>query len=177
MNKKILFLDRDGVINYDYGYIANINKFTLYLDSIVLIKKAIKNNYLVHIVTNQSGIARKYFSVEDFYQIMDYLERNLSNHGISNISYSFCPHRPEENCSCRKPAKGIVSEFLKKNSIDSKNSIMVGDKFSDIQFGKNLNLRKLFRIERKKSISLEKCNKLKISYYSVNSLSKIVEYL
>ncbi len=143
---KALFLDRDGVINIDTGYLYEIDKFC-FVDGIKdLIKDAICNGYLPIVVTNQSGIGRGYYSIEDFEKITEYMLSEFKRDGIyiDREQIYFCPHTPEENCSCRKPKNGMFEDAIKRWSIDRENSIMIGDKKSDIKAAKDSDIGRCF---------------------------------
>ena len=136
--QKLLFLDRDGVINKDIGYLAQINDI-VFLDGIYeLIERALNNKFKIVIVTNQSGIARKYFTEKQFHQIMshmiNHLVETIKNLKIDDISYYFCPHLPEDKCTCRTPLAGLFNTCQKNFTVDIdwQNCIMVGDKITDI---------------------------------------------
>ena len=136
---KALFLDRDGVINVDYGYVYQIEKFD-FVDGIFDFIKFFQNrNYLIFIITNQSGIARGFYTENDFHNISQYLINKLSEHDITINKIYHCPCHPDfsNECLCRKPLPKMILDAQKEFNINLKNSILVGDKISDIQAGKN----------------------------------------
>lgn len=145
--EKAIFLDRDGVINEDFGYVSKIENFKLIngvIDSLILLQK---NNFLLFIVTNQSGIARDFYSIDDFKKINNYMLDLFEKNGIKISSVEFCPHHIDGkikelsiNCNCRKPKTGMFENILKNFHIDKNNSYMIGDKISDIQAGNNIGL-------------------------------------
>ena len=115
--QKFLFLDRDGVINKDIGYLSKIND-VIFLDGIFeLIETALKNDFKIAIITNQSGIARKYFTEEQFHQIMSYIINHLMGAikklNIGDISYYFCPHVPEDKCNCENLSRVYFTHVKK----------------------------------------------------------------
>jgi D-glycero-D-manno-heptose 1,7-bisphosphate phosphatase len=92
---------------------------------------------LIYIITNQSGIARGYYSVENFLSLTEYMREEFKKHDITIDSVEFCPHLPEANCTCRKPKTGMIDNILKKTHIDLSNSWLIGDKQSDIDLAIN----------------------------------------
>ena len=130
MINKALFLDRDGVINRDFGYVGSIDRFE-WVDGIfdfLLFMK--KKGYSFFVVTNQSGIERGYYTKEDFFKLMDYMISKLKEKGIEIIDYEFCPCL---DCDCRKPKPTMILNLAKKYNINLKNSLLIGDKKSDIE--------------------------------------------
>jgi len=145
--KKAIFLDRDGIINVDNGYIFKIKDFKFISGIIDELKKIQKLGYIFFIITNQSGIARGYFSEEDFFKLNNYMLKEFSKNEIIIEKVSFCPHYSKGlikkysiDCRCRKPNIGMFEDILSKYNIDIKNSYMVGDKESDILAGSKVGL-------------------------------------
>lgn len=137
MQNKALFLDRDGIINVDHGYVYKIQNFTFTQGIFELIQKFSKLGYLIFIVTNQSGIGRKYYTEDDFQKLTLWMLNEFKKHNINITEVYHCPHAPEENCHCRKPEIGMIEKSIKDYSIDLKNSWMIGDKQSDIDLAQN----------------------------------------
>ena len=137
MQNKALFLDRDGIINIDHGYVYKIQNFTFTQEIFELIQKFSKLGYLIFIVTNQSGIGRKYYTEDDFQKLTRWMLSEFKKHNINITEVYHCPHAPEENCHCRKPETGMIEKSIKDYSIDLKNSWMIGDKQSDIDLAQN----------------------------------------
>ena len=135
--KKALFLDRDGIINIDKNYLYKIEDFE-FIDGIFeLVSLFVKNDYLIFIVTNQSGIGREYYTLEEFTVLMQWVTKAFQEKDITIEKTLFCPHIPTDNCQCRKPKTKMIDEILKKYTIDLKNSFMIGDKQSDIDLAQN----------------------------------------
>ncbi len=142
------FLDRDGVINYDYGYVSKFEKFKFKKGVIKGLDYLIKNNYYIFIITNQAGIAKKKFSLNQFKLLHLKLKRYLAKKNIYFDAVSYCPHHKngkiskfKKNCSFRKPNNGMVKAIFKKWDIKIKKSFFIGDKSSDEQCAKKSNLR------------------------------------
>ena len=146
---KALFLDRDGIINVDYMYTYEINKFKP-VDSIIdLIKTAKKEQYLVICITNQSGIAKMKFTFNQYIMFMNRLNSYLYNHcGFTLDDTYVCPHDPKLNqkpygieCNCRKPKPGLFARAIHDYDIDVRNSIMIGDKLRDVEAAYHANVQ------------------------------------
>ena len=129
---KALFLDRDGTINVDYGYVYQPEKFEL-IDGIVdLCKKAQEKGYLIIVITNQSGIARGYYTDADFQKLNQYMIDVFTKKGVTITDVFYCP---ELSGPRRKPECGMFLEAQKKYNIDMAQSVSVGDKERDIEAG------------------------------------------
>ena len=144
---KILFLDRDGVLNQDHGYTYKTADLKI-LDGVIEGMKAISNlGYKFIIITNQSGISRGLFTIDDFHNFMNRLIKVLSEHHISIFDYFFCPHHPDgvvsdyaHICPCRKPKPGLIFQARDKHDLDLSLSALIGDSESDILAGKNADI-------------------------------------
>lgn len=143
-----LFLDRDGVINIDFGHVFKIDDFKFTDGIFDLVKEANSNDFIVIIITNQAGIAKGYYTEDDFgnlsnWMIKKFLERNAH---IDAIYYS--PFHPTmgqgkylQDEDTRKPGAGMIFEAMKDFRINTSKSILVGDKVSDIQAGIKANIQ------------------------------------
>ena len=136
--KKAVFLDRDGTLNIDHGYVYKIDDFQFIEGSIDALKALKEMGYLLVLVTNQSGIARGYFSEDQFLQLTEWMDWSLADRGVDLDGIYYCPHHPEgkgeykEDCACRKPKSGMLLEAIQALKIDPAQSIMVGDKIEDL---------------------------------------------
>ena len=130
---RALFLDRDGVINVDKSYLYKIEDFELVDGIIDLVRSYQEQGYLPIVVTNQSGIGRGYYTQEDYMKLTEHMVSLFAQEGVRIEAIYHCPHTPEDRCSCRKPRIGMLSAAQKAHQIDMKNSIMVGDKESDME--------------------------------------------
>lgn len=126
--RKALFIDRDGTIIKDVPYSADPGKIVIYDDAVDLMNNYGKKGYLIVIVTNQSGINRGYFSVKDLEKFNSVLTGMLKSRGVRVDAIYFCPHRPDENCRCRKPETGMIMDAVSDLGIDVKHSVMAGDR-------------------------------------------------
>ena len=138
--KKALFLDRDGVINIDYGYVHKIDNFTFVEGIFDLISLFQQAGYLIFIVTNQSGIGRGYYTENDFQTLSKWLKKQFRLRYIEISEIYHCPHTPETQCQCRKPQIGMLESCLKHYHIDLEHSFMIGDKPSDMAFAKQASI-------------------------------------
>ncbi|ADV46677.1 D-glycero-beta-D-manno-heptose 1,7-bisphosphate 7-phosphatase [Nitratifractor salsuginis] len=132
---KALFLDRDGVINIDHGYVGSIEDFQFVEGVLPMIRLAQEAGYLPIIVTNQSGIGRGYYSREDFEKVTRFMIEKMREAGIemNREQVFFCPHTPDEGCACRKPRPGMLLEAKERFGLDMEASWMIGDKAGDIE--------------------------------------------
>ena len=135
--RKALFLDRDGIINVDHRYVHRIDDFKFIEGIFDLVRIFSDAGYFIFVVTNQSGIGRGYYSEADFHTLTSWMKKEFEAQGISIEEVYYCPHAPEENCSCRKPETGMIEQALKSYHIDLPRSWMIGDKQSDIDLAKN----------------------------------------
>jgi D-glycero-D-manno-heptose 1,7-bisphosphate phosphatase len=131
---KLIILDRDGVINEDSDeYIKTPDEFIPIPGSLEAITRLNHAGYMVLVATNQSGIARGYFSMDTLNQIHDKLKRLLNAYGGHVDGIFFCPHGPEDNCHCRKPNPGLYEEISQRLDIDLDAVPAVGDSLRDLQ--------------------------------------------
>ena len=135
--KKAIFLDRDGIINQDYSYVYKKEDFKFVEGVFETLRHFMKSGYLLFIVTNQSGIGRGYYGEDDFEKLTAWMLEELFCRDIKIMKVYHCPHKPEDNCVCRKPNTAMFTKAKEEFGIDMKNSWMIGDKMSDIQAGKN----------------------------------------
>ncbi|MCK4739417.1 MAG: HAD family hydrolase [Deltaproteobacteria bacterium] len=133
-----VFLDRDGTINIDTGYIGVAEGFTLITGAAVAIRLLNQTGVKVFIVTNQSGIGRGYFTETDLGLVNARMKELLSLEGARIDGIYYCTHRPDDNCDCRKPATALVKRAEAEHAVKAKSSFVVGDKFVDVALGKNV---------------------------------------
>ncbi len=134
---KALFLDRDGVINIDKGHVHKIEDFEFIKGVFDLCKYFVDANFVIVVVTNQAGIAKKYYDILDFYKLDKWMVNEFSKKGISILKTYFCPHHPDftGTCDCRKPKPGMLLEASKELNIDLSRSIFIGNNETDIEAG------------------------------------------
>jgi D-glycero-D-manno-heptose 1,7-bisphosphate phosphatase len=143
MKYPAVFLDRDGTINEEMGYINDLSRLRL-LPGVAEALKLLKNyGFKLIVVTNQSGPARGYFPEELVFKANELLQKRLKKRGVSIDDFFVCLHHPEENCSCRKPKPGLIMQALEKYPIDLRSSYLIGDKIVDIETAKNLGIKSI----------------------------------
>lgn len=135
-----IFLDRDGVLIVEKNFSISPEDIEFYPETLDAVA-AIKGNYLKVVISNQSGIARGYFKSEDVERFNTELDKKLRARGIRIDGWYFCPHGPEDNCSCRKPKPGMILKAAEDLGIDPGRSWVLGDKSSDIEAGKTSGAR------------------------------------
>ncbi|BCR05181.1 D,D-heptose 1,7-bisphosphate phosphatase [Desulfuromonas versatilis] len=141
--RRAVFLDRDGTINVEKDYLYKIEDFEFIPGVPEAIKKLKEAGFLVIVVTNQSGVARGFYSLEDVEVLHRHIQDELAKIGTSIDAFYVCPHHPTEGfgefrrkCNCRKGKPGMLLEAAREHEIDLVASFMVGDKIADIEAGK-----------------------------------------
>jgi D-glycero-D-manno-heptose 1,7-bisphosphate phosphatase len=142
---KAVFLDRDGTINEEVGYLDHIEKFKLLPRAGEAIRLLNRNNFKAIVITNQSGVARGYFSESLVLRVHQKMKELLKNEGAYLDGIYYCPHLPNggespnsQSCNCRKPKTGLIDVVLKELNIDFPKSYSIGDRGSDIEFGRQI---------------------------------------
>ncbi|MAZ46862.1 MAG: D,D-heptose 1,7-bisphosphate phosphatase [Rickettsiales bacterium] len=143
ISQKAAFLDRDGVINVDTGYLNNIEDFKWIEGAIEALKILKKNGFLIIIISNQSGVARGYFSEIDVHNLHNWINLQLAEHNIKIDDFFFATELPEtENSKTRrKPSPKMIEEAIEKYNLNRENCFMIGDKDIDVQAAKNAKIR------------------------------------
>ena len=161
--QKAIFLDRDGTINKDCGFISDVRNFELLPEAAEAIKKINASGYLAIVVTNQPVIARGECTFEELERIHNKMETELGKKGAFIDGLYFCPHHPDKGfagerteykceCACRKPAPGMLLQAAKDFNIDIASSYMIGDSEKDVLAGKNAGCKKSFLIDKNRSL-------------------------
>ncbi len=177
--KRAIFLDRDGVININHGYVYQQENFD-FVDGIFdLVKEANNQNYLVIVITNQAGIARGYYSENDFGLITDWMIDKFSAKGCNIDSVYFSPYHPTHGIGnylkddiSRKPNPGMILDAAKDFNINLNKSLLIGDKITDIQAGISAGIKKniLFDTQNNQSNTLN-------HYSIISNLAHASKYL
>lgn len=139
-HRPALFLDRDGVVNMDYGYVYKAEDIEWVAGAAQAIATFNALQYLVIVVTNQSGIARGYYTEQNVHAVHKWMNEQLARNHAHIDGFYYCPHHPEgvvehyrKSCSCRKPEAGMILQAIKDWRIDPRQSLLVGDRQSDLQ--------------------------------------------
>jgi D-glycero-D-manno-heptose 1,7-bisphosphate phosphatase len=147
MMRSAVFIDRDGTINAQRGYINHISRFELLPGVGKAISLLNTNDHIVVVMSNQSGVARGYFPLQLVKDIHDVMVLELKKYNAYVDGIYFCPHHPDgivseysRECSCRKPNTGLIKQAQDELDIDMKTSYVIGDRLVDIEFAHNANL-------------------------------------
>ncbi len=138
---RAVFLDRDGTLNEDPGYIHHRELMKL-LPGVGEALRSLKDaGYLLVVVSNQSGVGRGIIPPDELPRIHERMDELLSNWGVSIDHYSLCTHRPEEGCACRKPSPKLLADAAQRLGVALERSYMVGDKPVDLEAGRAARVR------------------------------------
>ena len=146
--KPAIFLDRDGTINEEMGYINHPDRFIIFPFVAQSIKIFNDLGYAVIVVTNQSGVARGYFPEKLVTELHQRMMQMIADGGAKIDAVYYCPHHPSEgsveyriNCECRKPKPGMIVQAQKDLNLDLSGSYMIGDRYKDVEFAKKIGVR------------------------------------
>ena len=152
---KALFLDRDGVIVKDIGYLKDEKELIFFKDIFKILKYIKKKNYLIIIITNQSVVGRKIISLKKLNQIHNFMKKKFLEKKIKIDDIYFCPHHPSDGvgsykkkCFCRKPGNLLIEKAIKKWKINRKESFMIGDRKSDFLAAKKSKISFFYRSKK-----------------------------
>ncbi len=134
-----VFFDRDGVLNIDTGYVYRPEDFKWMTGAVATVKYFNDKGYLVFVVTNQSGVARGYYSEEDVNTLHHWMNDELAKQGAHVDAFYYCPHHTDakletyrQKCACRKPEPGLILQAMAEWPVDKEKSFLIGDRDSDI---------------------------------------------
>jgi D-glycero-D-manno-heptose 1,7-bisphosphate phosphatase len=151
MKRPALFMDRDGTISEEVGYVNHPARFRLFPYTAAAIKLLNENGWLAIVVTNQAGVARGYFSEDVIIQIHEQMQRDLQNASAKLDAIYYCAHHPSVgeppyrlDCDCRKPRTGLIDRAAADFQIDLARSWMVGDRYGDVELARNAGLHSAF---------------------------------
>lgn len=158
MKKKAIFLDRDGTINNEKEYLFRIEDFELLPGVVDALKILQELGFKLIIITNQSGIARGYFTLEDYKKLNTWMVQELKIQGIDITNVYFCPHHPDAtisqyrvNCSCRKPKLGMFEKAVKDYDLELGHCFAIGDKIRDCSICKSTDCHGFLIAENEKN--------------------------
>ena len=156
-SSKLIILDRDGVINYDSdNYIKTVDEWMPLPNSIEALSKLTKAGYKIAIATNQSGIARGYFTLETLNDMHRKMNKLATEAGAEINYIAYCPHISEDKCDCRKPLPGLIHQIETALNISAKDCYMVGDSLRDLQAGSAAGLKPILVLTGKGQRTLDK---------------------
>ncbi len=143
MGRKVIFLDRDGVINHDPGdYTTSPQEFKILPDVLDTLVAWTAQGFSIIVITNQGGIAKKRYSMEDFERIDQKMANAFLTAGIDYLATYFCPHHDDfGRCLCRKPRPGMLEKAIVCHGVDRTKSVMIGDKDRDIEAAAEAGIR------------------------------------
>ena len=174
MTIKTIFLDRDGVINKEVGYLHKIQDFEFINGVFEACLYFQLLDYQIIIVTNQSGIGRGYYDEDAFHVVNNWMLNQFKNQGINILDVFFCPHAPEANCDCRKPKSGMFNQASDKYNIDMKKSWMIGDKEADIMAANAAGIQNTLLVKSGHQID-EKNSKAKFILDSIKQVAEVIK--
>ncbi|QJB58203.1 D-glycero-beta-D-manno-heptose 1,7-bisphosphate 7-phosphatase [Pseudodesulfovibrio sp. zrk46] len=137
MADKYILLDRDGTIIYDKHYLHDPDGVELLPGAVDGLKRMQELGYRLLVLTNQSGVGRGYYDDASVNACNGRMEELLAPHGITFDGIYYCPHTPEDECDCRKPATGLMNQAAAEHGFEPADAVMIGDKEADMGVGKN----------------------------------------
>lgn len=153
MADRAVFLDRDGVINVEREYLSRIDAFEFLPGAVQALRRLQAAGWRLVVVTNQSGIARGYYSEQDYQLLTAHMRSELAGAGVHLDAVLHCPHLPDADiaryrlvCECRKPKSGMLLEAARTLALDLSQCVMVGDKVSDVQAGRAAGLARCWLV-------------------------------
>jgi len=139
---KVAFLDRDGTINVDQGFVHKVKDWEFVDRSLESLKKLQDNSFALAVVTNQSGIGSGMYAVEDMLEVNRHMTDELLKFGVKIDVIAYCDHARDVECECRKPRTGMLDQVIGAiPDIDFENSWMIGDKEADVLFGQAIGVK------------------------------------
>lgn len=159
---KAFFLDRDGVINIDSDYVSIIEDFQ-FIDGVFdACRTILSGGYKIIIITNQSGIGRGFYTEEQFFELNQWMLHRFEEEGIDVTDVYFCPHHSSAglgaykfDCECRKPKPGMILNAKADHGIDLRQSVLVGDRLSDITSGKSAGISSLYLVDNSSKVEAD----------------------
>ena len=134
----VALIDRDGTIIVEKNYLKSVGEIEFLPNAISGLERLTSRGYGLIVISNQSGIGRGLLAVDEVEAIHSELTRRLREMGVELQGIYYCPHSPADDCDCRKPRIGLVTQALADHSFDPTECLVIGDKTSDIEFGRNI---------------------------------------
>ena len=162
---KAAFLDRDGVVNVDKGYVYKIDDFQFIEGIFDLCRLFQDRQYKIVIISNQSGIARGYYTIDQLKELTGWMRNRFEDQDVFISKFYFCPHHPvdgigkfKKECNCRKPNPGMILRAQKEMQLNLGKSLLVGNQLSDIDAGKNAGVIRKYLIGPKNKFKSDPAN-------------------
>ena len=180
--KKIIFIDRDGVINKDpggwtdYNYVTRWEDFIFFKDSIEALAKLTRAGYEIIFISNQAGISKGYYSKEALTEVNTKMLKELEKNGVKIKKTYYCIHQDSDNCDCRKPKIGLFKQAEKEFKIEAKGTFFIGDGKTDIEAGEKAGLKTILVLSGKSSLENTRSWNIKPDYIFDN-LSEAVNFI
>lgn len=177
---KVVFLDRDGTINIDFGYVHEKDKLKFLPGLLDALKRIQNQGYKLIIVTNQSGIGRRIFTSEQYGEFTSYMLDEMKTEGIEIAKVYTCPHIDEDNCDCRKPKIGMFETAISDFDVDLENSFAVGDRIRDLKVCEKYPVKGILfdaDIEFKNTDDANSTNTIEGDMVTLSSWKEIADYI
>lgn len=153
MSRRAAFIDRDGVLNEERAFVHRAEDFAFVPGAIEALQALQGADYLLVVITNQSGIARGLYSEADYQALTDCMQAQLEAQGVRLDAVEYCPHLPDApvasyrlDCDCRKPKPGMLRRAMLALDIDARASFLVGDRASDVEAGRAIGIGRCFLV-------------------------------
>lgn len=148
MKNIAVFIDRDGTVSEEVGYVNHLSRYKLFSFTAEAIKRLNQANLKAILITNQAGVARGYFTEDLIWKVHEKLSLELANSGACLDGIYYCPHHPSAgeppyraNCECRKPKPGLIYKAAQEHEIDLTRSFMIGDKYTDVELAQHIGIK------------------------------------
>lgn len=138
-----IFLDRDGTIADEVGYLNHLSRFRMFPFAAAAVRRLNEAGLPVVVITNQSGVGRGYFPESLVQEVHDQMRQQLAAGGARVEAVYYCPHMSADNCRCRKPKTGMLDSAAREHAIDLKRSFVVGDRHGDVELARNVGARSI----------------------------------
>jgi D-glycero-D-manno-heptose 1,7-bisphosphate phosphatase len=138
-----VFLDRDGTISEEMGYVNHLSRFMIFPYAAAAIRRLNQANLPIIVVTNQSGVARNFFPESLIDEVHRKMKAELAAAGARVDGVYYCPHIRDDNCTCRKPIPGMLEQAARQHSLDLASSTLVSDRYDDISMGQSVGCRSI----------------------------------
>ena len=177
MSNPALFLDRDGVLIDYIPYLSHPDQVKLPHGGGESLRKWQDQGFLLVIISNQSGISRGYFSVEDVQLVHDKIQLEYAKFGVNFTEFFVCPHQPSERCVCRKPSPFMLLKAAKKYDIDLQKSFFIGDAHSDLECATQAGCHPILLLTGRGEETLQKISNSQRSISIYSTLSESLQLL